>query len=94
MKCGNGIDTHQDIIVQACGIFYYPPEGGNKPCKYFSKCQKWIKKVISEDERLIWRYKGEGLWCSLWNNDLPKFDICKDCLDTVKKLRDKAGEQE
>lgn len=50
MKCGNGIDTHQDIIVQACGIFYYPPEGGDKPCKHFAKCQKWIKKVISEDE--------------------------------------------
>ena len=50
MKCGNGIDTHQDIIVRACGIFYYPPEGGDKPCEYFTKCQKWIKKVISEDE--------------------------------------------
>ena len=48
----------------------------------------------TKDEILIFRYKREGLWFSLWNNDLPKFDICKDCLDTVKKLRDKAGEQE
>ena len=23
-----------------------------------------------------------------------KFDICKDCLDTVKKLREKVGEEE
>ena len=47
----------------------------------------------TKDEILIFRYKREGFWCSLWNGDLPKFDICKDCLDTVKKLRDKAGEQ-
>ena len=47
----------------------------------------------TKDEILIFRYKREGFWCSLWNNDLPKFDICKDCLDTVKRLRETAGEQ-
>lgn len=49
-KCGvNGIDTHPNIIATACGIFYMPSESGNV-CKYYAKCQRWIKKVINKDE--------------------------------------------
>lgn len=52
MKCGNkGIDTHGDIICRACGIFYYPNASmTDRPCEHFVKCQRWIKKVIKEDE--------------------------------------------
>ena len=42
-------------------MFYYPAEGGENPCKYFGKCQKWVKRVIAEFEEpaeLHRRYKA------------------------------------
>lgn len=52
MKCGRtGVDTHEEIICQACSIFYYPNDTGTeRPCKHFTKCQAWMKKVIEEDD--------------------------------------------
>lgn len=55
MKCAsNGLDTHEAIIRQACGIFYLPNDtGSDKPCKFYGKCQRWMERVITEEEEPI-----------------------------------------
>ena len=52
MRCGsNGLDTHEAIINQACGRFYLPNDtGSDRPCRFYNKCQHWMKKVIAEEE--------------------------------------------
>lgn len=64
MQCSErGIDTAPEIIEESCFLFYYPNDTGSaRPCKYFTKCQRRVKRLIEmEDEpRELHRKYMEG----------------------------------
>ena len=67
MKCGGkGIDTAPEIIREGCELMYFPNESGSgKPCKFFSMCQKQMKRLIeTEAEPMkLHKYYLEGYDC-------------------------------